>query len=35
MVGNNPDPKKVSKLSKKLYNKELLRLQRELIKLQE
>lgn len=35
MVGRHPSPKKINKLSKKLYEKELLRLQTELIKLQE
>ena len=35
MVGRHPSPQKIKKLTKKLYEKELLRLQHELIKLQE
>ena len=35
MVGRHPSPKKVKKLTKQLYEKELLRLQTELVKLQE
>ncbi len=35
MVGRHPSPEKIKKLTKKLYETELLRLQHELIKLQE
>ena len=35
MVGRHPSPDKINKLTKKLYEKELMRLQTELIKMQE